>query len=403
MLKLALRNILRHQLRTAMTLAAIIFGVVGLILSGGFVEDILIQLGEKTIHSQSGHLQISKTGFFAQGSRTPEKYIIDKADNVTSLLRDLPEVDNTMGRVNFSGLLNNGRTDLSIIGEGVEPDKEARLGSHLEISEGRQLANHDTYGILVGHGVAASLKLKPGQQVTLLISTADGAINTLEFDVVGVFQTFSKEFDARAVRIPLAAAQELLSRKGVNGIVVALKNTEDTERIASLLTTRLDGARYEVKTWQQLNDFYQKTVDLYARQFGALRLIVLLMVFLSVANTVNMSVFERAGEFGTLMALGNTNSSIFQLVLTENLLLGTIGATGGTILGVMLATVISAFGIPMPPPPNADIGYTALIRLTPSTLATAFGVGLVATVLAALFPASRVARTPVADALRQNH
>ncbi len=386
-----------------MTLAAIIFGVVGLILSGGFVEDILIQLGEKTIHSQSGHLQISKTGFFAQGSRTPEKYIIDKADNVTSLLRDLPEVDNTMGRVNFSGLLNNGRTDLSIIGEGVEPDKEARLGSHLEISEGRQLANHDTYGILVGHGVAASLKLKPGQQVTLLISTADGAINTLEFDVVGVFQTFSKEFDARAVRIPLAAAQELLSRKGVNGIVVALKNTEDTERIASLLTTRLDGARYEVKTWQQLNDFYQKTVDLYARQFGALRLIVLLMVFLSVANTVNMSVFERAGEFGTLMALGNTNSSIFQLVLTENLLLGTIGATGGTILGVMLATVISAFGIPMPPPPNADIGYTALIRLTPSTLATAFGVGLVATVLAALFPASRVARTPVADALRQNH
>jgi hypothetical protein len=36
-----------------------------------------------------------------------------------------------------------------------------------------------------------------------------------------------------------------------------------------------------------------------------LRLIILLMVLLSVANSVNMSVFERVGEFGTMMALGN--------------------------------------------------------------------------------------------------
>ena len=57
----------------------------------------------------------------------------------------------------------------------------------------------------------------------------------------------------------------------------------------------------------------------------------------------------------------------------------------------------------MPPPPNANIGYTAMIRVVPSVLAIAFAVGMLATVAAAIFPASRVARTPVADALRQNH
>ncbi len=402
MLKLALRNILRHKLRTAMTLAAIVFGVVGLILSGGFVEDIFLQLAETTIHSQSGHLQIYKTGFFAQGSRAPEKYLIDEPDSIRSALDRFPEIDDTMARVNFSGLLNNGRTDLSIVGEGVEADKEARLGSHLKISAGRQLGKADAYGILVGHGVAASLKLIPGERVTLLLNTAEGAMNSLEFEVVGVFQTFSKEFDARAVRIPLAAAQELLNTQGINRIVLSLKKTEDTERVTRSLAAQLDGTLYELKTWRQLNDFYQKTVDLYARQFGVLRLIVLIMVFLGVANTINMSVFERTGEFGTMMALGNTRMTIFQLVLLENVLLGLIGASMGALLGVALAVLISTVGIVMPPPPNANIGYTALIRIVPSVVVMAFLVGLIATILAAIFPASRVARTPIDEALRQN-
>jgi len=402
MLKLALRNILRHKLRTAMTLAAIIFGVVGLILSGGFVEDIFLQLAETTIHSQSGHLQIYKSGFFAQGSRAPEKYLIDEPDSIRGALERFPEIDDTMARVNFSGLLNNGRTDLSIVGEGVEADKEARLGSHLRISAGRQLGKADAYGILVGHGVAASLKLIPGERVTLLLNTAEGAMNSLEFEVVGVFQTFSKEFDARAVRIPLAAAQELLNTQGINRIVLSLKKTEDTERVTRSLAAQLDGALYELKTWRQLNDFYQKTVDLYARQFGVLRLIVLIMVFLGVANTINMSVFERTGEFGTMMALGNTRMTIFQLVLLENVLLGLIGASVGALLGVAMAVLISTVGIVMPPPPNANIGYTALIRIVPSVVVMAFLVGLIATILAAIFPASRVARTPIDEALRQN-
>ena len=385
-----------------MTLAAIVFGVVGLILSGGFVEDIFLQLAETTIHSQSGHLQIYKTGFFAQGSRAPEKYLIDEPDSIRSALDRFPEIDDTMARVNFSGLLNNGRTDLSIVGEGVEADKEARLGSHLKISAGRQLGKADAYGILVGHGVAASLKLIPGERVTLLLNTAEGAMNSLEFEVVGVFQTFSKEFDARAVRIPLAAAQELLNTQGINRIVLSLKKTEDTERVTRSLAAQLDGALYELKTWRQLNDFYQKTVDLYARQFGVLRLIVLIMVFLGVANTINMSVFERTGEFGTMMALGNTRMTIFQLVLLENVLLGLIGASVGALLGVALAVLISTVGIVMPPPPNANIGYTALIRIVPSVVVMAFMVGLIATILAAIFPASRVARTPIDEALRQN-
>ena len=56
----------------------------------------------------------------------------------------------------------------------------------------------------------------------------------------------------------------------------------------------------------------------------------------------------------------------------------------------------------MPPPPNADLGYTAHILIVPSSLLVASVTGVSATVLAAILPAKRASGTPVAEALRQN-
>jgi putative ABC transport system permease protein len=384
-----------------MTLSAIIFGVVGLILSGGFIQDIFVQLGEALIHSQSGHVQVVKQGYFTYGSRSPEKYLIDDTEQLTQKIAARSEVDDVLKRVNFSGLLNNGRTDWSIIGEGVEADKEKKLGSFMQIIEGRQLTDDDVFGITLGYGVAKALRISTGDSVSLVLNTPEGALNTMEFEVVGVFQSFSKDFDARAVRIPIAAAQELLGTNGVNAIVLSLKRTVDTNTVAEALRPALLQDGYELQTWVQLNDFYEKTIDLYKQQFGFLQLIILIMVLLSVANSVNMSIFERVGEFGTMMAVGDRRQDVFRLIITENALVGLIGSLVGALLGIALAMAISQVGIPMPPPPNANLGYMAAIRIIPLEVVSAMAVGLLATICAAIFPAARVVKIPVVDALRQ--
>ena len=401
MLQLALRNVLRQRARTAMTLAAIVCGVVGLILGNGWVNDIFVQLGEALIHSRSGHLQLHKKGFFEAGARSPEKYLISDTTPLKQQVAQWAGADTVMERLNFAGLLNNGRTDVPIVGEGVEPDKETRLGTFVRVNAGRRLTDADAFGVEVGHGVATALKLTPGSRVTLLANTLGGALNTLDVEVVGVTQSFSNDYDARAIKIPLAAAQELLGAKGANAIVVSLKNTADTDRVVEWLKPGLASSDLEVKTWVELNDFYQKAVDLYQRQFGVLQLIILIMVLLSVANSVNMNVFERVGEFGTMMSLGNRSHHVFRLILTESALLGFIGGGIGVILGVVLALVISSIGIPMPPPPHASLGYTARIQIVPAALAVSFAIGFVATVLAAVLPARRVSSTPIVQALRQ--
>lgn len=400
LIQLALRNVFRQALRTAMTLAAIAFGVAGLILSGGFIQDIFVQLGEAIIHSQTGHVQVFRKDFIELGTRKPEQFLIDEPAEVAARMAALPEVKEVSARLNFTGVLNNGRRDLGIIGEGIEPDKEARLGSFLKITAGRQLSDADSFGMVVGEGVAHSLSLKPGDAVTLILNTAEGALNTLEFEVIGVFRSFSLDFDARAVRIPLAAAQELMFTPGANLLVATLHRTEDTDRALAGIRDLLGGGELEALDWRKLSDFYEKTIDLYDRQFGVLQLIILFMVLLSVANSVNMSAFERMSEFGTLLSLGSRRGDVFRLILLENVILGFCGAVVGIAAGLAIAGLISAVGIPMPPPPNANIGYTAYIRIIPAEILSAAVIGIVATVLAALLPARRASSATIVDALR---
>ena len=403
MWKLAARNISRHKTRTALTLGAIVLGVVGLILTGGFVEDIFTQLREATIHSQIGHLQLYKAGYYTAGRRSPYQHMIQDSHKKIMELRELPHVVDLMPRVNFSGLLSNGRTSFPVIGEGVDPAKEARLSTYIVIKEGRQLAPKDAYGIMLGSGVATALNLRPGENISLLLNTPDGALNTLDLQVIGVFQTFSKEYDDRAVRIPLSTAAELLSTTAVHSLVFALDDWTATDEVATLLRRQLPREQFEIKTWYELSDFYQKTVELYRRHFAVLRLIILGMVLLSVANSINMNIYERTGELGTLRAIGHRAGRVFRLVVAESFVLGLTGSVLGTVAGSVAALAISAIGIPMPPMPNTDIAYTAHIQLVPAELVFAFLIGLFASILAALWPAWRISRLPIVDALARNN
>lgn len=401
MLKLAVRNVVRQTARSAMILAAVTFGTAGLILIGGFVQDMFVQLADATIHSQTGHIQIARSGYFGAGSRSPEKYLLPDLAETQRRVERFAGVRSAMARMRFSGLLNNGRTDFAIAGEGIEPAKEAKLGTFLVITQGRNLRDEDAYGILLGEGVAASLRLRPADRVNLLVSTPDGAMNLLEFQVVGVFQSFSRDYDARTAKIPIAAAQELIGTKSANVIVVELGRTPDTLPVARAIASDAALSGLDVKRWDEVDDFYSKAVVLYERQFGVLRLIVLILVLLSVSNVVNMSVLERAGEFGTMRALGNRNLRVWLTIMTEGIVLGLVGAALGTLAGIGLGWAISSVGIQMPPPPNSNMDYVARIQLLPTVIAGAMAVGLLATVAASVWPALRVSRMPIVEALRR--
>jgi ABC-type lipoprotein release transport system permease subunit len=118
--RMAMRNVFRQRGRTMLTLSIIGAGVAGLIVSGGFVEDALKTLRESTIHAQLGHLQVYRAGYYEEGKRSPYRYLIGKPAEISDIASGDPAVAQTMARLSFAGILNNGRSDYAILGEGID-------------------------------------------------------------------------------------------------------------------------------------------------------------------------------------------------------------------------------------------------------------------------------------------
>ena len=136
---------------------------------------------------------------------------------------------------------------------------------------------------------------------------------------------------------------------------------------------------------------------------AVLKVIIGLMILLSISNTITMSVLERTGEIGTMMAMGIKRLSILRLFILEAFVLGAAGGLAGLVLGELLAVIITAVGIPMPPAPGMSHGFTGEIFVSPTTAANAFLIAVVASTLAGLYPAWRASRLQIVDALRTNH
>ena len=163
-----------------------------------------------------------------------------------------------------------------------------------------------------------------------------------------------------------------------------------------------DGGGLEFVGWPEQADFYKKTVSLFGRQVRVIEFIIAVVILLSISNTMTMTVLERTGEVGTSLALGVGRRRILRQFLLEGLLIGGAGAAAGAAVGAALAAVISAIGIPMPAPPGMARGYLAGITLTWPLLRDALFMAVVAAALASVYPAWRVSRLPIVDALRHN-
>jgi putative ABC transport system permease protein len=305
-------------------------------------------------------------------------------------------------RLEFSGLVSRGETTLSFVGEGVDPAPEAHVSRVLQIVGGNGLSDSDPSGIILGAGLAASLGASVGEEVVLLASRPTGGINAVEAKVRGLFMTEAKAYDDMALRAPIGLVRELLKTSGSHVWVIGLDDTRHTKQAIERFSAQFASANLQFVPWYDLADFYSKTVDLLSSQINVVRFIVGLIIVLSISNLLVMSVLERTGEIGTLMAVGTRRRKILGLFVSEGLLLGLLGAAVGLSVGIVLSMIISTIGIPMPPPPGRSVGYSAQILLTWPLILGATSIALGTSVVASLYPAWRASRLDVVDALRHN-
>ena len=117
--------------------------------------------------------------------------------------------------------------------------------------------------------------------------------------------------------------------------------------------------------------------------------VALLVGGAAIANIMVMSVLERRMEVGVRRALGATKRHIRLQFLVESILLAGIGGVLGVLIG---ASITVAYAI------NRDLTLSVPLY----SLFASIGIALVIGAVAGLYPASRAAKIPPAEAVRSN-
>lgn len=403
-LLIALRNLTRNRRRTLTALFIVAAGVISMVLAEGFIQWIFWAMREGTIKFQSGHVQVVRPDYFSKGAANPLAYLLPEGSETEKALESTPGVKLVAPRLKVTGLISHGETTVSFLAEGIVPAKEAELSEALHIIRGQNLSNPSAKEVILGRGLARNLGVSPGDTVALLATASGGGINAIEAKVAGIFNSTNQAYDNSALRLPIAQAQSLLRVQGAHAWLVLLKETEQTDRFLDRFRARFPETknRLEFVPWYAHADFYNKTVALFSQQINVLRLIIGLIIVLSISNMLIMNVMERTGEVGTLLAIGLKRKKILQMFATEGILLGLVGGVAGIAIGYVLAELISSIGIPMPPPPGMERGFTGEIRVTAGLLTGAFLIASITTLLAGLYPAWKASRLQIVNALRHN-
>jgi len=397
-LKFAVQNTLRNRRRSLVTVSIAALGTAGILLAGGFALYTYESLAEAAARD-SGHLVLGKPDQFVKDEETPLQHGLDNATELRNQLLADPAVRSVLPKIEFSGLISNGDKSIVMIGLGVEPDSEFAIkGPFLTVNQGQVLASGSTEPeVMLGDALARNLKAQPGSSLTLLASTTDGALNAMDVRVKGIFATGTPEIDKRLVYADIATTQRLLNTQKVSSLGVFLSRMAQTQPMQAQFAKAHPGLT--VQTWEDQAFFYKSVRDLYNRIFGALGLIIGVIVVFVVTNAMSMAIIERTREIGTLRALGTLPSQMLRTLSLEGMVLGGVGALVGSAIALAVSVFLLVVPIDMPPPPGRSVGYPLNVTVDPLMYLVTIAVMVGLTMAASAWVARKTVHMAVVDAL----
>ena len=393
LLRLALRALSMHRLRTLLTALGTGVGVAAVVLLTSigegmyeFIEHEATRFGTHFLVITPGRTQ-TMGGPPGMNTNTVRPLTLEDAQAIGQLDAVSAVAPGVTG---FAELENEGvRRNAMVLGTGPElPDIFA-----FEIASGRFLANEE---LLSARPLAVL-----GSKLKNELFGPDNALGAYirvsghRFQVVGVLADAGTTvgFDLNdIVYVPVKHAMEIYNVLGVQEVDVRYREDRPVSEvegdITRLLMARHGREDFTITTQDQMLNTMRVILSAITSAVAALGGISLVVGGVGIFTIMTISVQERIFEIGLLRSLGARRREVRRLFLAEALALGAAGGLLGLVLGQCAAWFLAAL-FPVIPV-SISVMYTA----------AALMIAVLIGILAGVAPAVRAARMNPVLALR---
>ncbi len=249
----------------------------------------------------------------------------------------------------------------------------------------------DREAAIVGQALAERFKWKLGDRIPI-----QGAIfpGTWEFNIRGIYRGKRREDDTTQFwfRWDYLDERKAFQKGFVGWYVVRIANPDDAVRVVRAIDQEFANSPWETKS-----DTEKAFAASWVKQMGNIQFLILTIggvvfftLLLVTGNTMAIAVRERVRELAVLKAVGFSDRFVLILVMTETLVVATLG--GG--IGLALAKLFTLRGDP-------TRGLLPFFYLPPDAIVLGLALALAVGLVSGLLPAVSAMRLRVVDALRR--
>jgi putative ABC transport system permease protein len=381
-LKLILRNVTRHKLRSALTILGIamtvmIFGVLRTVVDAWYAG----------VDASANNRLVT---------RHAVSFIFPLPYAYREQIARVPGVS----RVTFANWFQGVYIDQNQFFARLAVDAETFFDGYPEfVVDPDQLANFkkERNACILGEKTARDYNLKIGD-----VMPVEGDIypGKYEFVVRGIYKPRDERIDATQMLFHWQYLDERLRQEqpdragSVGWYIVTIGEPGKAAHISETIDALFANSRAETKTETEAA-FQQSFVSMSGAIITAMNFVsfvIIGVILLVLANTMVMTARERVREYAVLKTLGFTTGHIVGLIAGESLCIAFVG--GG--IGIALSfPMVNAIGATIPS------GWFPIFDLKPMTLVLSGLSALVVGIIAALFPVWRATTMRIVDGLRQ--
>lgn len=378
--RLAWRNVVRYRKRSLATGLAIAAGFAAVAVFDGFLKDVrFVQDDGFSSRGMLGDIVIQKKGASKGIADDLWLYSLDPKEQnfVTKFAAKNPIVQNKVSMLEVKGMISNGTNTAMFMGSSHDVQEGLAVRSprwqwNTLAGKPLHMQSSDQF-ILSGLGLGKMMGCKPDvdvfraikrgggyiaedrpftcktESLMLSVTTERAQINAMDLQVSGLMDHGFRQADQHFVMMPLTTAQRLLDTDRVT--LIALKLTDGSkvsEVVDQIRAESLSaGIELEVESWRshQIGSFVRNVNDILDTFRSIFMTIVVVIVTLSVSNTMMKSVSERIREIGTLRSFGFRVRDILALFTLEGFFLSVSSCLVGVAVSLLISFLINQLGV----------------------------------------------------------